>query len=68
MPGNKESIAQYQKSTLNDVTGPEEDDKGHCKDIIIHDGGDMTIEETNEWLGMDDPQQMVATNKFLRLE
>jgi len=38
-----ESLEEYWECTLNAVTWPEDDGKGHGMDIIVDDGGDMTL-------------------------
>merc|ERR1711957_685543 len=38
-----ESLDEYWECTLNAVTWPEDDGKGHGMDIIVDDGGDMTL-------------------------
>jgi len=38
-----ESLEEYWECTLNAVTWPQDDGKGHGMDIIVDDGGDMTL-------------------------
>jgi len=38
-----ESLEEYWECTLNAVTWPDDDGKGHGMDIIVDDGGDMTL-------------------------
>jgi adenosylhomocysteinase len=38
-----ESLEEYWECTLNAVTWPEDDGKGHGMDIIVDDGGDLTL-------------------------
>ena len=38
-----ESLEEYWECTLNAVTWPEDDGKGHGPDLIVDDGGDMTL-------------------------
>ncbi|CAM9578168.1 unnamed protein product [Choristocarpus tenellus] len=38
-----ESLEEYWECTLNALTWPEEDDKGDGPDLIVDDGGDMTL-------------------------
>jgi adenosylhomocysteinase len=38
-----ESLEEYWECTLNSVTWPEDDGKGHGMDIIVDDGGDVTL-------------------------
>eukprot|EP00814_Leptocylindrus_danicus_P003839 CAMPEP_0116020632 /NCGR_PEP_ID=MMETSP0321-20121206/9913_1 /TAXON_ID=163516 /ORGANISM="Leptocylindrus danicus var. danicus, Strain B650" /LENGTH=481 /DNA_ID=CAMNT_0003491361 /DNA_START=50 /DNA_END=1495 /DNA_ORIENTATION=- len=38
-----ETLEEYWECTLNAVTWPEDDGKGHGMDIIVDDGGDMTL-------------------------
>merc|ERR1712154_338309 len=38
-----ESLEEYWECTLNAVTWPEDDGKGQGMDIIVDDGGDMTL-------------------------
>merc|ERR1712238_482072 len=38
-----ESLEEYWECTLNAVTWPEDDGKGHGMDIIVDDDGDMTL-------------------------
>jgi len=38
-----ESLEEYWECTLNALTWPEDDGKGHGCDIIVDDGGDMTL-------------------------
>jgi adenosylhomocysteinase len=38
-----ESLEEYWECTLNAVTWPEDDGKGNGMDIIVDDGGDMTL-------------------------
>jgi len=38
-----ESLEEYWECTLSAVTWPEDDGKGHGCDIIVDDGGDMTL-------------------------
>merc|ERR1719343_1596196 len=38
-----ESLEEYWECTLNAVTWPKDDGKGHGMDIIVDDGGDMTL-------------------------
>jgi len=38
-----ESLEEYWECTLNTVTWPLDDGKGHGMDIIVDDGGDMTL-------------------------
>merc|ERR1712134_206634 len=38
-----ESLEEYWECTLNAVTWPEDDGKGHGMDLIVDDGGDMTL-------------------------
>jgi len=38
-----ESLEEYWECTLNAVTWPHDDGKGHGMDIIVDDGGDMTL-------------------------
>jgi len=38
-----ESLEEYWECTLNTVTWPQDDGKGHGMDIIVDDGGDMTL-------------------------
>merc|ERR1712238_163245 len=41
--GKGESLEEYWECTLNAVTWPDDDGKGHGMDIIVDDGGDMTL-------------------------
>merc|ERR1712032_1526359 len=38
-----ESLEEYWECTLNAVSWPQDDGKGHGMDIIVDDGGDMTL-------------------------
>ncbi|KAL7569254.1 hypothetical protein ACA910_016807 [Epithemia clementina (nom. ined.)] len=38
-----ESLEEYWECTLNAVTWPDDDGKGHGPDLIVDDGGDMTL-------------------------
>ena len=38
-----ESLEEYWECNLNAVTCPDDDGKGHGTDIIVDDGGDMTL-------------------------
>jgi adenosylhomocysteinase len=38
-----ESLEEYWECTLNALTWPENDGKGHGPDLIVDDGGDMTL-------------------------
>jgi len=38
-----ESLEEYWECTLNAITWPEDDGKGHGPDLIVDDGGDMTL-------------------------
>ncbi|EJK60373.1 hypothetical protein THAOC_19286, partial [Thalassiosira oceanica] len=38
-----ETLEEYWECTLSAVTWPEDDGKGHGPDIIVDDGGDMTL-------------------------
>ena len=38
-----ESLEEYWECTLNAVTWPDDDGKGHGMDIIVDDGGDLTL-------------------------
>jgi adenosylhomocysteinase len=38
-----ESLEEYWECTLNALTWPEDDGKGHGCDLIVDDGGDMTL-------------------------
>jgi adenosylhomocysteinase len=38
-----ETLVEYWECTLNALTWPEDDGKGHGCDIIVDDGGDMTL-------------------------
>jgi adenosylhomocysteinase len=38
-----ETLEEYWECTLNAVTWPEDDGKGHGPDLIVDDGGDMTL-------------------------
>jgi adenosylhomocysteinase len=38
-----ESLEEYWECTLNALTWPEDDGKGHGPDLIVDDGGDMTL-------------------------
>jgi adenosylhomocysteinase len=38
-----ESLEEYWECTLNAVTWPNDDGKGHGPDLIVDDGGDMTL-------------------------